>query len=82
MSVEQYLSMSDAELDYLNTYSSGDSIEDPWFGSVLSKLPPADIEIELDDEDDQEENFIKDLTHVTREEKFIDPDIDFNAFDE
>ena len=38
MSVEQYLSMSDAELDYLNSTTAGDSIDNPWFGSILSKV--------------------------------------------
>ena len=69
LSVEQYLSMSDAELDYLNANNSGDYIENPWFGSILSKhSSPEPI--------DEEEYIIKDLTSVTDEEKLVDPDID------
>lgn len=50
MSVEQYLSMSDAELEYLNTTSAGDSIDNPWFGSVLSKVNAhEDIEEYIED---------------------------------
>lgn len=80
MSVEQYLSMSDAELEYLNTYSAGDSVDDPWFGSVLSKLPPADLELDLDEIED--ESFIEDLTDISIGEKFIDPDIDYSIEEE
>lgn len=68
LSVEQYLSMSDAELDYLNATNSGDYIENPWFGSVLSKHTP-----ELFNE---EEYVLEDLTSITDEEKLVDPDID------
>ena len=68
ISVEQYLDMSDEELNQLNAYPLGESIENPWFGSVLSKLPPPDV--------DPEEIFIEDLTDISLEEKLTDPDID------
>lgn len=68
ISVEQYLDMTDQELAGLNAYPVGENIEDPWFGSVLSKLPPPDVE--LDD------IIIEDLTDISLEEKLINPDID------
>lgn len=37
ISTEQYFEMSDEELEYLIAYNYGDVMEDPWFGSVLSK---------------------------------------------
>jgi hypothetical protein len=35
LSVEQYLDMTDEELEYLISINYGDSLEDPFFGSVL-----------------------------------------------
>ena len=67
ISVEQYLNMSDAELDYLNANNSGDYIENPWFGSVLSKHAPEPVD---------DDYAIKDLTSISDEEKLVDPDID------
>lgn len=75
LSLEQYLDMSDAELDYMNANYYGDSIEDPWFGSVISKLPPPDEII-------SEEFVLQDLTSVTLEEKLINPDLDISPSDE
>lgn len=74
ISVEQYLDMSDAELNNLNAYSMGETIEDPWFGSVLSKLPPPDVELE--------DHYIEDLTDISIEEKLTDPDIDIDIIEE
>jgi len=70
MSVEQYLNMSDSELDYLNSTYHGDYIENPWHGSVLGRQIPDDIEEEI----------LEDLTSVTDEEKLLDPDIDIDLF--
>jgi len=35
MSIEQYLSASENELDYLTAYSQGCAVSDPFFSSVL-----------------------------------------------
>lgn len=35
LSVEQYLDMTDEELEYLISINHGDAIEDPFFGSML-----------------------------------------------
>ena len=37
MSTEQYLEMSDEELEYLIAYNYGEIQENPWFGSILTK---------------------------------------------
>jgi len=66
MSLDQYLGMSDAELDYLNSTYYGEHIDNPWHGSVLGKQIPDDIEEEL----------LEDLTSITDGEKLLDPDID------
>lgn len=68
LSVEQYLNMSDAELDYLNSAHYGDYIDNPWHGSVLGRSIPDEIEEEI----------LEDLTSITDEEKLLDPDIDLD----
>lgn len=70
LSLEQYLDMSDSDLDNLNTYYTGESIEDPWFGSVLTRQGQKDP---LGSEEDY---FIEDLTSITNDQKLLDPDID------
>lgn len=37
LSTEQYLEMSDEELEYLIAYNYGDIYENPWHGSILTK---------------------------------------------
>lgn len=37
LSTEQYFEMSDEELEYLIAYNCGDFLENPWFGSILTK---------------------------------------------
>lgn len=37
ISTEQYLSMTDNELADFLAYNTGGEIQDPWYGSVLSK---------------------------------------------
>lgn len=73
ISTEQYLEMSDEELQYLVAYNYGDVMEDPWFGSVLHKQsrsvpePPETIE---------------DLIDIPEEEKLSYPDLDFDPEEE
>lgn len=44
ISVEEYLDMSDEELEYLIALNYGENIENPFFGSVLQKQPPVEAE--------------------------------------
>lgn len=37
MTTEQFVEMSDEELEYLIAYNYGDVIENPWMGSILNK---------------------------------------------
>lgn len=73
ISTEQYLEMSDEELEYLIAYNYGETLENPWFGSVLSKKdnsvsePPPDM---------------NDLIDIPEEQKLSDLDIDFNLTEE
>lgn len=73
ISTEQYLEMSDEELEYLIAYNYGEVMENPWFGSVLSKkeaAPPSDI-TESDD-----------IIEIPDEEKLSDLDIDPSLTDD
>ena len=72
MSTEQYFAMSDEELEYLIAYNSGDLLEDPWFGSMLSKQDSRPDVIDT----------ITDLTNIPIAEKFSAPDIDFSIEEE
>jgi hypothetical protein len=69
MSTEQYFDMSDEELEYLVAYNYGEVLENPWFGSILSKADNSKLE-DIPDT-------IKELTDITVSEKLNAPDIDF-----
>lgn len=73
ISTEQYLEMSDEELEYLIAYNYGESLEDPWFGSVLKKR---EIRSSAPISDDTPEEIVPDLIDIPVEEKFKDLDID------
>ncbi len=47
LSVEQYIELTDEELEYLISINYGEAIENPFFGSILSK--PVIIEFIQDD---------------------------------
>lgn len=64
ISTEQYIEMTDEELEYLIAYNYGEVLENPWFGSVLLKQPPSD------------NNVRPDPTESVEDEK--DLDIDFH----
>jgi len=66
ISTEQFVEMSDEELEYLIAYNYGDSIENPWHGSILNRM---DNFIEDVPE-------IQDLTDISEIEKLIDLDVD------
>jgi len=70
ISTEQYIEMSDEELEYLIAYNYGDTLEDPWFGSVLNKQAK------------NEPDILPDLIDIPEDEKLMDPDIDFNPEEE
>jgi hypothetical protein len=70
ISTEQYVEMSDEELEYLIAYNYGDVMEDPWFGSVLSKKDNTISEDILD--------VAPDLTDIPDTDKISYSDIDYN----
>ena len=71
ISTEQYFEMTDEELEYLIAYNYGDTLEDPWFGSVIQKKSP------IVDEDDDYSDTLSDLTDVTNQDKISYTDIDY-----
>jgi hypothetical protein len=66
MTTEQFVEMSDEELEYLIAFNYGDVVENPWLGSVLSKHDISIIdEIELPE-----------VTDITELDKLKDLDVD------
>lgn len=61
LSVEQYIELTDEELEYLISINYGEAIENPFFGSILSKpividfivddIPPPVSNIVIEEED-------------------------------
>jgi len=68
MSVEQYLDMSDEQLQNLIAHNHGEVLEDPWFGSTLTKMVLSAAE---------DEDYLADLTDLPNVEKYTDLDIDY-----
>lgn len=77
ISTEQYLRMSDEELNMYLAYNAGEELNDPFAISVL-KHGPNNIFEEDDDDDfyDSEltEEYIEDLTDISLDDKFFDDD--------
>ena len=49
MSVDEYLSLSDKDIQYLLSINAGDYISNPWTGSVITKkglTPDEDMDVE------------------------------------
>lgn len=42
MSIDQFLEITDEELEYLISINYGESIENPFFGSILERPAPAE----------------------------------------
>jgi hypothetical protein len=72
ISTEQYFEMTDEELQYLIAYNYGDTLEDPWFGSVIQKNS-----FVVDEDDDDFLEIPSDLTDVTIEDKIGYTDLDY-----
>jgi hypothetical protein len=73
ISTEQYFEMSDEELEYLIAYNYGEVLQDPWFGSVLSKH---------DSSSDEHLEVTPDLLEIPDEYKISDLDIDPDIIEE
>lgn len=80
ISIEQYLRMSDDELNMYVAYGYGEEINDPFALSVLKYGSGAEKE-QIFNEDSiiEEDEYIEDLTDVTAEEKLNDDEyIDYD----
>lgn len=73
ISTEQFVDMTDEELEYLIAFNYGEVQENPWFGSILNDG------INLDD---IEEVFNKDLTEIPEVDRINLSDIDYNIEEE
>jgi hypothetical protein len=75
ISTEQYFEMTDEELEYLIAYNFGDTLEDPWFGSVIHKKSSAAS-------DDDTPDVLPDLTNIPDDDKISYTDIDYKPEEE
>lgn len=66
MTIEQFVEMSDEELEYLIAYNYGDVFENPWIGSILNKH-----DVNMPDDID-----LPEITDLTEIEKLKDLDLD------
>jgi hypothetical protein len=66
ISTEQFIEMSDEELEYLIAYNYGDVLENPWHGSILNR--PSSV---IDDE-----YILPDITDIPEIDKLLDLDAD------
>lgn len=73
ISTEQFIEMSDEELEYLIAYNYGEHMENPWYGSVLNKQSDVDL--------DETIEITPDLTNVPEIDKFTDLDVDYKEED-
>lgn len=67
ISTEQYLEMTDEELEYLIAYNYGEVQENPWFGSVLLKQEKEDNSVDLPE-----------ITDLSEADKLSDLDINYD----
>lgn len=67
ISTEQYFEMTDEDLEYLIAYNHGESLENPWFGSILNKPSKAV---------DENSEILPDLTSLPEIDTFKDLDVD------
>lgn len=73
ISTEQYFEMSDEEFEYLVAYNYGEIVENPWFGSVISKADNFKEDIT---------ETVPDLTDIPLSEKLVNPDLDMQREEE
>jgi hypothetical protein len=76
MSTEQYIEMSDEELEYLIGFNYGEVLENPWFGSAISKK---NMSLSHLDSDDIPE--FSDLVDAPDELKLDNLDVDYPVED-
>lgn len=76
MSTEQYLEMSDEELEYLIGFNYGEVLENPWFGSAISKKNMSANDFESPDVPE-----FTDLINAPDELKLDSLDVDYTEED-
>jgi len=74
---EQFVEMTDEELEYLIAFNYGEIQENPWFGSILNSNSSASTII-----DDVDEITPIDLTQISDDDKINFSDIDYNIEEE
>lgn len=84
ISLEQYLRMTDDELNMYVAFNYGEEVNDPFALSVLKYGNATEKEDLIDDESIiEEEEYIEDLTDVLPEEKLYDDEyIDYDNLEQ
>lgn len=80
MSTEQYVEASDEEFEYLLAFNYGESLENPWFGSIISSGKNYDDV--FSGTEDTSSSPLPDLIEIPDEQKLEDLDVDRNYMDE
>jgi hypothetical protein len=82
MSIEQFLRMTDDDLQYFIARNAGDEYADPFTDSVLADLSDDELDTRfnrlaqssIDDSDEVDEDITPDLTQISDAVKFCDED--------
>ena len=73
ISLDQYLDMTDDDIEYFIAYNIGNEIENPFFNSSFNYKQIVDLELE---------DVTLDLVELNVIDKFIDLDLDKSMLDE
>lgn len=73
ITLEQFLRLTDQDINDLTAFNTGDMINDPFAVSVL-RYGPSKRSEEEEDDDEETEDQLEDLTDVSPEEKLHDED--------
>jgi hypothetical protein len=68
ITVEQFLSMSDDDIQYMVAHNHGESVNSPWYGSAVHYSKRIDKNPEHDEQIDFQEEFDEAQQHILPEE--------------
>jgi len=73
LSAEQFLDLSDEEIQYLLAFNYGETLENPWFGSAICGKS---FDEDLFEQDDILP--LSELTNIPEEDRLEDLDLDYS----
>jgi hypothetical protein len=69
MSTEQFIELSDEEIEYMVAFNYGEIVENPWFGSAILNKNIDHTSLEPEQ--------LPELTNISHKEKIEDLDVDY-----